>query len=173
VRYAFIRAQERMYRVTGLCAALAVSRSGYYAWRDRAPSARAVEDHRLLPLLRHIHQEMREEYGAIKLWREATRRGLACGRHRVTRLRRLAGLEARRIRRFRVIVEHHQLPPPAPNVLQQCFVTTRLNQVWVGDFTHVPTRAGWLYVAVLLDSPDLLHAGRGKPGDLCVHRRIL
>jgi putative transposase len=63
-------------------------------------------------------------------------------------LRKLAGLEARRVR---VIVEHHQLPPPAPNVLQQCFMTTRLNRVWVGDFTMVATRAGWLYVAVLLD----------------------
>ena len=151
MRYAFIRTHEQTHRVTRLCRALAVSRSGYYAWRDRAPSTRAVEDQRLLPLLRLLHQEMREEYGAIKLWREATRRGLACGRHRVARLRKLAGLEARRVRRFRVIVEHHQLPPPAPNVLQQCFVTTRLNCVWVGDFTHVPTRTGWLYVAVLLD----------------------
>jgi transposase InsO family protein len=94
---------------------------------------------------------MREEYGAIKLWREATHRGVRCGRHRVARLRKLGGLEAKRVRRFRVIVEHHQLPPPAPNVLQQRFETTGLNRVWVGDFTAVPTRAGWLYVAVLLD----------------------
>lgn len=151
MRYAFIRTQERAHRVSRLCAALAVSRSGYYAWRDRPPSARTVEDHRLLSLLRSLHQEMREEYGAIKLWREATRRGIRCGRHRVARLRKLARLEARRIRRFRVIVEHHQLPPPAPNRLQQCFVTTMLNRVWVGDVIHVPTRAGWLSVAVLLD----------------------
>jgi putative transposase len=61
------------------------------------------------------------------------------------------GLGVRRIRRFRVIVEHHQLPPPAANLLQQRFVTTVLNRIWVGDFTMVTTRAGWLYVAVLLD----------------------
>ena len=151
MRYAFIRAQEHTHRVTHLCRALAVSRSGYYAWRDRPLSARRVEDQRLLPLLRRLHQEMREEYGAIKLWREATQRGIRCGRHRVARLRQLAGLEARRVRRFRVIVEHHQLPSPAPNRLQQHFVTTGLNRVWVGDVTHVATRAGWLYVAVLLD----------------------
>jgi len=151
VKYAFIRAQEPHHRVTRLCAVLAVSRSGYYAWRDRAPSARTVADQQLLPLLRQIHYEMREEYGAVKLWREARRRGIQCGRHRVARLRKHAGLETRRVRRFRVIVEHHQLPPPAPNVLQQRFVTTAVNRVWVGDFTHVPTRAGWLYVAVLLD----------------------
>lgn len=151
MRYAFIWTQEPHHRVTRLCRALAVSRSGYYAWRHRLMSARATEDQRLVPLLRQLHQEMREGYGAVKLWREATARGIRCGRHRVARLRKLGGLEAKRVRRFRVIVEHHQFPPPAPNVLQQCFATTGLNRVWVGDVTHVPTRAGWLYVAVLLD----------------------
>ena len=125
MRYAFIRTQERAYRVTRLCHALAVSRSGYYAWRDRPASARAVEDQRVLHLLRQLHQEMREEYGAIKLWREATRRGIRCGRHRVARLRKLGRLETKRVRRFRVIVEHHQLPPPAPNLLQQSFCDDR------------------------------------------------
>jgi putative transposase len=151
VRYAFIRTQESVHRVTRLCAALAVSRSGYYAWRDRPASARAVADQRLLPELCRLHQQAREEYGAIKLWQALTQTGVSCGRHRVARLRRLAGLEARRIRRFRVSVERHQLPPPAPNVLEQRFVTTALNRVWVGDITAVPTQAGWLYVAVLLD----------------------
>jgi putative transposase len=151
VRYAFIRTHERTHRVTRLCAALAVSRSGYYAWRDRPVSARTAEDQRLLPMLRRLHQQAREEYGAIKLWRAVNEYGIRCGRHRVARLRKLAGLEARRVRRFRVIVEHHHVPPPAPNLLQQRFVTTTLNRVWVGEFTHVQTRAGWLYVAVLLD----------------------
>lgn len=151
MRYAFIRTHAHTHRLTRLCAALAVSRSGYYAWRDRPVSARTADDQRLLPLLRRLHQQTREGYGAIKLWRAAQASGLRCGRHRVARLRKLAGLEARRIRRFRVSVEHHQLPPPAANLLQQCFVTTALNRVWVGDFTMVATRAGWLYVAVLLD----------------------
>jgi transposase InsO family protein len=151
MRYAFIQHHERDHRVTRLCAALAVSRSGYYAWRHRPVSARADADQRLLPVLCRLHRQMREEYGAIKLWRALQDVGIRCGRHRVARLRKLAGLDARRTRRFRVIVEHHQLPPPAPNLLQQRFVTTTLNRVWVGDVTAVPTRAGWLYVAVLLD----------------------
>jgi len=151
VRYAFIQTHERAHRVTCLCAALAVSRSGYYAWRERPVSARMAEDQRLLPVLQRLHQQAREQYGAIKLWRAVNESGIRCGRHRVARLRKLAGLEARRMRRFRVIVEHHQLPPPAPNLLQQRFATTALHRVWVGDFTMVATRAGWLYVAVLLD----------------------
>jgi transposase InsO family protein len=151
VKYEFIRTQARLHRVTRLCTVLGVSRSGYYAWRDRPLSARAAEDQRLLPLLRSVHQEMREQYGAVKLWREITDRGIACGRHRVARLRKCGRLEAKRVRRFRVIVEHHQLPPPAPNLLEQQFVAPALNRIWVGDITLVSTRAGWLYVAVLLD----------------------
>ncbi len=151
MKYTFIRPHEPTHRVTRLCTVLGVSRSGYYAWRDRAPSVRAREDPRLLPILRQLHLEMREEYGAVKLWREARHRGIPCGRHRIARLRKLGRLEAKRVRRFRVIVQHHQLPPPAPNLLQQRFVATTLNRIWVGDVTLVPTRAGWLYVAVLLD----------------------
>jgi putative transposase len=151
VKYAFLQTQARAHQVTRLCAALAVSRSGYYAWRHRPVSARADADHRVLPVLCRLHQQTREEYGAVKLWRALQDVGIRCGRHRVARLRKLAGLEARRTRRFRVIVEHHQLPPPAPNLLQQRFVTTALNTVWVGDLTAIPTRTGWLYLAVLLD----------------------
>ncbi|MGH2603718.1 MAG: IS3 family transposase [Nitrospirales bacterium] len=151
MKYAFVQAHAGAHRVTRLCTALGVSRSGYYAWRHRPVSARTAADQRVLPVLRRLHQQARGEYGAIKLWQTLQKRGIRCGRHRVARLRKLAGLEARRIRRFRVIVEHHQLPPPAPNLLQQHFVAPALNTVWVGDLTAVPTRAGWLYVAVLLD----------------------
>ena len=151
MRYGFIEAHAGAHRVRRLCAALGVSRSGYYAWRHRPVSARTEADQRLLPVLRRMHRQAREEYGAIKLWHALKEVGIPGGRHRVARLRRLAGLEARRSRRFRVIVEHHQLPPPAPNLLHQRFVTRHLNTVWVGDLTAVPTRAGWLYVAVLLD----------------------
>jgi transposase-like protein len=93
---------------------VAAMETGAVVERDRPGSARAVEDQRLLPVLRHLHQQAREEYGAIKLWRALKDRGIRCGRHLVARLQKLAGLEARRIRRFRVVVEHHQLPPPPP-----------------------------------------------------------
>lgn len=146
MRYAFIRTQEGAHRVTRLCAALAVSRSGYYAWRDRPLSARTAEDQRLLPVLRRLHQEAREGYGTIKLWRALNQHGIRCGRHRVARLRQLGGAVASASSWSTINCRRRP-----PNRLQQCFVTTTLNRVWVGDFTHVPTRAGWLYVAVLLD----------------------
>lgn len=151
MKYAFIQRHERTHGVARLCAALGVSRSGYYGGHQRPPSTRTQSDQQLLQALRRVHQQTREQYGAIKLWRALQRAGIPCGRHRVARLRRHYGLEARRVRRFRVSVEHHQLPPPAPNRLQQHFVTTGVNRVWVGDLTMIPTRVGWLYLAVLLD----------------------
>jgi transposase InsO family protein len=76
--------------------------------------------------------------------------GIECGKHRVARLRRHHGIETKRKRRFR-ITERHQLAAPAPNLLQRRFAVTAPNRVWVGDITYIPTRAGWLYLAILLD----------------------
>jgi transposase InsO family protein len=97
------------------------------------------------------HHQTRRVYGAVKLWRTLNDTGIACGKHRVARLRRTHGIEATRRRRFRVMTEHHQLPPPAPNRLHQDFAVARPNRVWVGDITAIPTRAGWLYLAAMLD----------------------
>ena len=90
-------------------------------------------------------------YGAVKLWRALQLAGVRCGRHRVARLRRQHGLLAQRIRRFRVMHERHECAPPAPNRLQQVFVAPAVNRIWGGDLTAIATRAGWLYLAVVLD----------------------
>ena len=87
----------------------------------------------------------------MKTWRELKARGIACGKHRVARLRQQAGIEARRKRRFRVIVEHHHSAPAAPNLVQRRFQVPAANRVWVGDMTFIRTRAGFLHLAVLLD----------------------
>jgi len=151
MRYQFIEDHHPVYRLTRLCAALGVSRSGYYAWQRRPASHRETADAQLLLAIQALHARVRGRYGAIKTWRALTVAGLVCGRHRVARLRRAHGLEAQRTRRFRVLTEHHQLPPPAPNRLQPGVTVGRRDHVWAGDLTAVPTRAGWLYVAVLLD----------------------
>ena len=92
MRYAFLRTQEGTHRIIRLCAALGVSRSGYYAWRDRPVSARTAADQRLLPMLQRLHHQTREAYGTLRLWRALTRRWISCGRHRVARgARRGAG----------------------------------------------------------------------------------
>jgi len=137
-----------------MCSVLRVSRSGYYHWRDRPESAGVREDRELLGHIRRVHQENRCAYGAVKTWRELRGQGIGGGKHRVARLRRQAGIQAQRRRRFRITVENHHSTPPAPNLVQRRFQVSAPNRIWVGDMTFIRTRAGFLYLAVLLD----LHA---------------
>lgn len=145
-----MQAHQQQFRVARLCKALHVSRSGYYDWVRRSPCEHAREDARLLAAIERTHHANRQAYGADKTWRVLNANGIACGKHRVARLRRQAGIEALRKQRFRRL-EKHSLLGPAPNRLQRQFTVQCPNKVWVGDITVVPTRAGWLYLAVLLD----------------------
>jgi putative transposase len=151
MKYQFVAAYPAEHRLTRLCQTLGVSRSGYYAWRRRPASPRTRANARLVRQMQQLHRQTKERYGAVKLWRALLASGVACGRHRVARLRRQYGLMARRVRRFRVVIEHHQFAPPAPNRLQQVFVASAPNRIWAGDLTAIATRAGWVYLAVILD----------------------
>jgi putative transposase len=151
MKYQFVAAYPAEHRLTRLCQTLGVSRSGYYAWRRRPASPRTRANARLVGQMQQLHRQTKERYGAVKLWRALLASGVACGRHRVARLRRQYGLMARRVRRFRVVIEHHQFAPPAPNRLQQVFVAPAPNRIWAGDLTAIATRAGWVYLAVILD----------------------
>jgi transposase InsO family protein len=98
-----------------------------------------------------LHAAHREAYGAVKTWRVLRAQGVACGRHRVARLRRAHGIEARRRRRFRLAYKARNSAPAAPNLLDRQFHTPAPNRIWAGDITFIPTRQGWLYLAVVLD----------------------
>ncbi len=151
MKYQFIEQHREAFRLTTLCRVLGVSRSGYYEWRDRPPCARALENERLLGLIRRIHTDSRENYGERKTWEVLRAQGKSCGRHRVARLRRREGLIAKRVRRFRQAYAARNSEPPALNLLGRNFTATRPNRVWVTDITFVPTRRGWLYVATMVD----------------------
>jgi hypothetical protein len=121
VKYAFIRAQQGRHALDRLCRLLGVSRSGYHAWRDRAPRERASSDARLIAHIQRVHREHRQAYGAVKTWRALNAQGIACGKHRVARLRRQGHIEARRTERTRLTVEHHKsAAPSAPRCLIGC-----------------------------------------------------
>jgi transposase InsO family protein len=130
---------------------LKVSRSGYYSWRSRKESKRSQHNRTLLVEIEKVHSQSREAYGAVKAWRELKAQGIKCGRHRIARLRREAGIEARRKRRFRITTQSRAGMVVAENRLNQNFKVESENRVWVGDITFIPTQAGWLYLAVLLD----------------------
>jgi transposase InsO family protein len=102
MKYEFMRSPADQFSLAGMCRVLSVSRSGSYAWHRRGPSARQRDDLALVVQVQRIHGASREAYGARKVWKALVAEGIACGRHRVARVRRENGIEARRRRRFKV-----------------------------------------------------------------------
>ena len=147
----FIRAHQEEFRIRSMCRVLAVSHSGYYAWRDRSLSRRAQSNRELVVEIGRVHAAARGVYGALKTWQQLRVQGIRCGQHRVARLRRLHGIQATRRRRFKVTTPSRRGQWIAPDLVHRRFATPAPNRVWVGDVTCVATREGWLYVAVLID----------------------
>jgi putative transposase len=151
VRYQFISDHAQEHRIAAMCRVLHVSRSGYYAWRTRPECPRARENRQLLARIRAIHARSREAYGIVKTHRALRDEGSGCGQNRVARLRQAHGIVAKRMRRFRLAYAARNSEPAAPNLLDRHFTVDQPDRAWVGDITFVPTREGWLHLAVLLD----------------------
>lgn len=150
MKYGFVHDHQEQFRITSMCRVLQVSRSGYYTWASTL-AGRQEREATLLGQIEQLHQASRGAYGAYKTWRELNRQGVACAKHQVARIRKQAGIEARRKQRFRRVTEHHYTAPPAPDLLQRRFQASQPDEVWVGDFTYIRTRRGWLFLAALLD----------------------
>ena len=134
-----------------LCSAMNVSRCGYYAWVSRAPSAQEQANEHLLEQIKQIHQQHRQTCGSDKTWVLLKQRGFACGRHRVARLRRINGIEAIRMKRFKASRGARNNEPASDNILNRRFSATGPDRSWVTDTTFIPTRQGWLYLATVID----------------------
>jgi len=152
VKFAFIAEQAEEFPVDLLCEVLEVSRSGYYAWRNRPPSAQQQRRDELVQHIAVVHQEHRQVYGSPRICRELQARGVACSENTVAKLMRSAGIRSKRRRRFVVrTTDSRHAHPIAPNRLNQEFDVAQPNQVWAADITYIPTGEGWLYLAVVLD----------------------
>ena len=151
MKFAFIEAEKARLPAAKLCRALGVSRSGYYAWTRRPPSARALVDAKLVPVIRACHARSRATYGSPRIHQELRALDHRVSRKRVARLMRREGLSARPPRRYRVTTESAHKLPVAPNVVARNFNATGPNRVWVTDMTYVWTWEGWLFVAVIVD----------------------
>jgi putative transposase len=134
-----------------LCRLLGVSRSGYYAWRQRPASARARQDEGLGRWIRAIHEQSRGTYGTPRIWAELRQAGVACSRKRVARLLRLAGLQGCHRRKGPPTRRRVRETAPTPDLVRRDFTAKALDQLWVADITYVPTWVGFLYLAVVLD----------------------
>lgn len=134
-----------------MCDTLKVSSSGYYDWKHRSESKPAIHDKKLLKHIRRVHTQSREHYGIVKCWKQLKAEGIQCGRDSIARLRRQNSIYTKRRKRFVVTTRSKHRHWIAPNRLKRDFSSIMPNRVWVGDVTFVATRAGWLYLAVLLD----------------------
>lgn len=140
------------YPIRTLCRVLGVSPSGYYGWRDRPPSARAVENKRLLARMREIHAFSRQTYGRPRMYAELRDEAWLVNHKRVARLMALDGLQgASRRKKYRT-TKRSKDARPAPDLVERNFAADRPDQLWVADITYVPTWSGFLYLAVVVDA---------------------
>ena len=151
MRYICIDRRRNQYPVRMMCRLLQVSHSGYYAWRVRPESQRAKMDRELTELIRQIHADSDGVYGAAKITAELNEQGYRCGRHKVARLMRLAGLKGCPKTTFKVTTQRDPKHPVADNLLEQDFTAEGPNERWSSDITYIKTRQGWLYLAVVMD----------------------
>lgn len=150
--FAFIATERARYPIRRLCQTLGVSVSGFYAWQARPTrSKRVCQDDALRRQLRVAHGASRGIYGSPRLHQVLRQAGHRISRKRVIRLMRLEGLRGRARRRARGTTRTHPGASPAPNQLARCFTVAAPDTVWAADITGIPTREGWLYLAVLLD----------------------
>jgi putative transposase len=151
VKFDFIRVQKAFHAVRTLCRVLDVSRSGFYAWSRRPASQRSLDDSRLVAEVAAIFDENKRRYGSQRITRELRDNGVRVGRHRVRRLMHQIGLRARRRRRWVRTTDSRHANPIAPNLLARNFTVDASNRAWVADITYLPTKTGWLYLAVVID----------------------
>ena len=151
MRHRFIEAERATYPVTMLCRVMQVSRSGFYTWQRRPPSARALETRQLDAAIKEAFEASKRRSGSPKIARALRTQGWQVSDSRVAKRMRHLGLRSIVRRRFRVTTDSKHPYPVAPNRLQRNFTAQRPNQVWVSDLTYLRVGRGWLYLAVFID----------------------
>jgi len=145
-----VTAHQAVHPVATMCRVLGVSPSGYYVWRKRPLSTRAKTDVVLTAHIAVVHRDSRGTYGVPRIHAELTAQGIPIGRKRIARLMRAAGLQGVSRRKVRTTVRD-ETARPAPDLVDRQFTAAEPDRLWVADITYVPTGAGLLYLAVVLD----------------------
>jgi transposase InsO family protein len=135
-----------------LCEVLAISRSGYYRWRERRPTQRQRDDASLAAQIAAAHRRSRRSYGAPRIVEDLREAGTPISKRRCARLMKARGLQGRKKHRRRPrTTDSRHAHPPAENLLAATAAPTGPNQAWVTDITYIETGEGWLYLAAILD----------------------
>jgi len=145
-------ANQAIFPISTMCRTLGVSRAGFYAWRDRAPSARSIADAELTTRIKAIHQASRQTYGAPRIQAELVDEGIQVGRKRVERLMKAGGLQGVSRRKATRTTFRDDRVRPACDLVDRNFHADGPDQLWVADITYIPTWSGFLYLAVVLDA---------------------
>ena len=146
-----MKAHRALYPITTMCHVLEVSTSGYYQWIKRAPSERELTDAELLVRIRQFHERSDRTYGMPRIHEDLIEAGLRVGRKRVARLMRKAGLRGVCRRRHVITTQRSNSSRPAADLVDRTFAADGPDQLWVADITYIPTWAGFLYLAVVMD----------------------
>jgi transposase InsO family protein len=149
--FAWIEERKKQWSVAQMCRTLDVSRSGYYAWRKRPPSVAEIRRKELTAQVKQIHARMKGRYGSPRIHAELVATGHECCVNFVAKLMREAGIVAKTRRKFRQTTDSNHAMPVADNVLDRQFDPEEPNTRWCADITYIPTREGWLYLAVVED----------------------
>ena len=134
-----------------MCRIFSVSRSGYYSWRSRPESRRAIENRRLDVHIKAIYKRNKGRYGSPKITDELNDMGFPAGKNRVARRMKRAGLRSIVRRKYRATTDSKHSHPVADNLLERDFTTGGPDKVWVSDITYIATTRGWLYLTVFID----------------------
>lgn len=151
MRYSFIKDNSGQFPTRSMCEALRVSPSGYYHWRNRPRSARALRQDLMLAEIKRVHAGKDEIYGYRRVYEQLLADGVDCSESSVYYLMHKNRIRARKKRRFVVTTDSKHCLPISPNLLERDFDVTRPNQRWVGLVTYIPTDEGWLYLATVID----------------------
>jgi putative transposase len=151
VTFAFIASHQGDWPVRVLCETLEVSSAGYYAWLRRPPSFQEQRRAALLVLIQSVHAEAKQRYGSPRVHAALNARGEACSVNTVAKLMRDNDLRAKSARKFRCTTDSNHPLPVAANLLDRQFDPEGPNESWVADITYIPTREGWLYLALVED----------------------
>ena len=152
MKFTFIRDHQANFPVDLLCAVLKVSRSGFYAWKQRPPSTQARRREQLIEQIRTVHKENRSVYGSPRIHHELKSQGVPCCENTVAKLMRQAEIRSKARRPFVVKTTDSGHPHPvAENTLAREFYPGKPDAVWASDITYIPTAQGWTYLAVVID----------------------
>jgi putative transposase len=147
-----VRANQADHAVKTMCRVLDLSRSGYYAWLERVPSARTAANDALAERIRAIHERSRATYGCPRVHAELAATGERVNHKRVARLMRREGLAGVSRRRGTRTTVRDRDARPAPDLVDRDFAADQRDRLWVADITYIPTWAGFLYLAVVIDA---------------------